>query len=667
MLEASPSLSRPRREHCRSLRPVHALALAICAWIVCGVDSLQAMDLEAQRERFREGWSAAAIGDQAGTLAVLTDLDDYPLRPYLQFELLRQRLDRVPEAVMETFLARYRDWSFSRPLERSWLRQLARSGQYAALRRHAGESEDPIVRCHLARADLGAGRTDGLAPRVTALWTVGASQPDDCDPIFDWWRAEGFLTGDRAWARFGLAVGQDNRGLARYLRRYLDADKRRWADRWLGLHETPWQTLEAARLWADEQRARQILAEALERLASGDWQRGRDHWGELSKRFAWSPQQRADIDVRFALFQAVDMNIDALAAIDALPTSHRSQQILAWRARVAMAHGRWDAVLESIEAMSLRDQARSRWRYWRGRALAALQRADALVAFASLSGEASYYGFLAAKALGQDLRVCNEDLRPDPDIQARLLRDARFERALELEQVGLSWHARWTWSRVARQLTREELHQAALLAAEQDWHDRVISALGNAGTLSAYRLRFPLLEETRVIDEATRRGVDPALVYGLMRAESAMQADALSSAGARGLLQLMPGTARMVARRNALPYSGRGDLMRPTINIPLGVAHLAELQEDFDGEWIHVAAAYNAGAGAVRRWLGSRPLTDHDVWLETLPFYETRDYVPRVLAFATLYEWRLGRPPGVLADHVRPVPAGSPPVFSCSP
>ena len=659
----SSTITWPRavRGSCR------ALGFAVCAWVAIGTCSLGAMDRDAQRERFREGWAAASIGDQSATLDAIGDLDGYPLQPYLQFELLRQRLDRVPASVMERFLARYRDWSFADRLERGWLRQLARSRQYEILRRHAGDSQDPIVLCHLARADLDAGRTADLLSRVSTLWTVGNSQPDDCDSLFEWWRDEGHLTADRAWERFHLALDAGNTGMASYLRRYLDPDRRRWADRWLGMRQQPWDTLNQARQWSDAPQAREMIAETLQRLASSDWERSRDQWQALASRFGWTESQRADIDARLALFQAVDMDINALAAIDAVPDSHRSQQLLEWRARVGLAHSRWEAVLASIDAMSLRDQARSRWRYWRGRALAALQRPDALLAYASLSAEASYYGFLAAKALGQALRVCNEDLTADPAVQARLLRDARFERALELEQVGLSWHARWTWARVARQLTRDQLHQAALLAAEQDWHDRVISALGDAGTLSAYRLRFPLLEENRVLSEATSRGVDPALVYGLMRAESAMQADALSSAGARGLLQLMPGTARMVARRHALPYAGQGDLMRPMVNIPLGVAHLAELQDQFDGEWIHVAAAYNAGSGAVRRWLDSRPLTDHDIWLETLPFYETRDYVPRVLAFATLYEWRMGRSPEVLANHVRPAPAASPPVFSCTP
>jgi soluble lytic murein transglycosylase len=160
-----------------------------------------------------------------------------------------------------------------------------------------------------------------------------------------------------------------------------------------------------------------------------------------------------------------------------------------------------------------------------------------------------------------------------------------------------------------------------------------------------------MAQKGSVLALSKRHEVDPALVYGLMRAESAMQPDALSPAGARGLLQLMPSTARAVARRNGLTYNGSDDLMAPEVNLPLGIAHLAELQQRYDGDWVRVAAAYNAGISAVARWMDSRPHTDPDVWMETLPFFETRDYVPRVLAFATIYEWQFGDSPSVLARH----------------
>jgi len=331
-----------------------------------------------------------------------------------------------------------------------------------------------------------------------------------------------------------------------------------------------------------------------------------------------------------------------------------------------MALGDWEQVLDSIRRMPLLEQGQSRWRYWRGRALANLGRPDALLAFGSLAGEATYYGFLAATWLGQDLSLCPQNLTVDSQSQRRLMRDAEFDRALELYEVGLVNHARRTWSSVWRRLSDAERQQAALLAASRGWHDRAIAALGATGLMRAYPWRFPLIEVARVSEQAGRWRVDPALAYGLMRAESAMQSDALSPAGARGLLQLMPGTARDVARRKGLPYSRPTELMDPAVNIPLGIAHLSELQQRYDGEWVLVAAAYNAGINAVNRWLEERSDLPPDVWVETLPFYETRDYVPRVLAFATIYEWQLQRTPKVLAQAIVPERHHDGRAFACA-
>jgi soluble lytic murein transglycosylase len=622
-------------------------------------------DRQAERETFRQGWAAASRGDQAGTLTAIIALPDYPLTPYLEFELLRQRLDRVPEVVMEQFLARYRDWSFASSLETNWLRSLGRHGEFEALSVHGRGSTDVEVQCYLGRADLAAGRTDDLADRVQQLWLVGQSRPRACDALFAWWRRHGHLRPDLAWQRFHLALRAGETDLARYLRRYLDSDQRHWADLWLSMQARPNQALRQARQWNDHEQARLIISTGLRNLARSDWERASTLWSSLEPHFDWSEDDRHRIEREVALYQAVALDADALARIDALPDSVIDQQMLEWRTRSALATGNWTEVLASIQAMPLSEQARPRWRYWRGRALAGLQRADAVMAYASLAAEANYYGFLAASRLGQDLTLCSEDLRADAALQRRLMRDAEFERALELNQVGLNGHARRTWIRVARRLSRDELHQAALLAAGQGWNDRAISALGSTGTLQAYPWRFPLVEKGRVSSASQRWQVESALVYGLMRAESAMQADALSPAGARGLLQLMPTTASAVARRNGLPYNHSRDLMDPAVNIPLGVAHLSELQQRYNGQWIHVAAAYNAGINAVARWLDSRPFLEPDIWLETLPFFETRDYVPRVLAFATIYEWQMQQSPTVLVRNILPDLTLNGQSFSC--
>lgn len=651
----------------KTLTLLSAVLLLVMAAASGMEPELQPTDRDAERERFRAAWAAGGRGDQAALLEAIIELQGYPLTPFLEFELLRQRIDQVPEVVVEQFLARHRDWSFAASLEGAWLRSLARRGEYEALTRHGRGSNIAEVQCHLARADQLAGRTDGLADTVQSLWLVGQSQHRACDPVFAWWRRQGNPRPEVAWQRFHLALRANEEGLARYLRRYLDDDRRYWSDLWLGLHSRPSQTLREARRWRDHEQARLIIETGLVRLARSDWPQAATIWRNVQSGFDWAEQDRQRIEREIALFKAVALEPAALDAIDALPAEALDQQVLEWRARAAMAHGRWDVVLDSIQAMSLTDQASGRWRYWRGRALAELGRPDAALAFASLAAESTYYGFLSALRLNQGLTVCSEDLSADPAVQRRLMRDAEFERALELWQVGLNGHARRTWTGVSRRLSQSELRQAALLASGQQWYDRAIHVLVNTGDMRAYPWRFPLVEQARVQAASERWGVDPALVYGLMRAESAMQPDALSPAGARGLLQLMPGTAQAVARRQGLSYNGQGDLMSPAINIPLGVAHLAELQERYEGAWIHVAAAYNAGIGAVSRWLDSRPFVDPDIWLETLPFFETRDYVPRVLAFATLYEWRLQAEPRVLAANMLPGHGGNAYGFVCTP
>ena len=606
---------------------------------------------EQQRETFRQGWAAARRGDQAGMMKAMTVLSDYPLTPYLEFEILRQRVDRVPEVVMEQFLARHRDWSFSGTLETAWLRSLGRQGKWDELLVHGVNSSDAEVQCHLARARIERRQQDGLEDDVERLWLVGRSQPRACDAVFSWWRRQGNPSHETAWRRFRLAVDAGENDLARYLRRYIASNQREWADHWLSMRARPHATLRQARQWRDHEQSRQLVSAGIRQLARSDWERAWQHWESLDSRFSWSEAERNRIGRELALFRAVALDEEAIAAIDALPAPVRDQQLLEWRARVAMAHQDWDAVYESIQAMDVSEQASARWRYWRGRALAEKSRPEALLAFTSLSAEANYYGFLAALLLGQDLSLCNENLGVDRAVQGRLLRDAEFERAMELFHVGLNMHGRRTWMQVSRRLSRAELEQAALLAAADGWYDRSIAALNSAGNRQAYPWRFPMAEKGDVMALSERYQVEPALVYGLMRAESAMQSDALSSAGARGLLQLIPTTAQAVANRNGLRYNGQHDLMDPAVNLPLGIAHLAELQQRYDGDWVHVAAAYNAGINAVSRWLDSRPRSDPDVWMETLPFFETRDYVPRILAFATIYEWQLGHKPSVLARY----------------
>src|SRR5690554_6786950 len=177
--------------------------LAAMIWVLAAASCMvSAADRSAERELFREGWQAASRGDQIGIMQALSGLADYPIAPYLQFELFRQRVDQVPTPVMTQFLARHRDWSFASSLERAWLRSLGERGEYALLLEHAGQSSDTQVRCHAAAARIERNDTQGLAAELRELWLVGRSQPKACNGPFAWWRRQGHPDADTAWQRF---------------------------------------------------------------------------------------------------------------------------------------------------------------------------------------------------------------------------------------------------------------------------------------------------------------------------------------------------------------------------------------------------------------------------------------------------------------------------------
>ena len=188
------------------------------------------------------------------------------------------------------------------------------------------------------------------------------------------------------------------------------------------------------------------------------------------------------------------------------------------------------------------------------------------------------------------------------------------------------------------------LYAAAAVAVAEDWPDRAIAALGDSGDRRWYDWRFPSPHIELVRENAAANGLAPAWVMGLMRSESALAEDAISHAGARGLMQITPGTASRLARKHGVAYRGRAALLEPQVNVQLGTAYLRDLLERFDGNPVLATGAYNAGPGAVDRWIGDGYTGDAAVWIDSLPYFETRDYIPRVLAFTTIYEWRLGLP-----------------------
>ena len=572
-------------------------------------------------------------------------LQGYVLYPYLQYEDLRHRRARVYDQEMQGFLAEHNGWAFASGLRAAWLRSLASREQWDSLLIYAAEARDTEVRCAYAQARIRSGQTDGLLPLAQSLWSVGRSQPKVCDPVFAWLQQQGGITPGLAWQRIRLAMEAGKPRLARYLARFLAEDERDWAERWYQQHLAAYRLLDQAAQWPDVPHGRDITEFGLGWLARKDADLAWRHYLALEKHFQWGTDVRGGIIREMALWSAVGGSSGSPERMRAVPGDARDDKLLEWWVRHGLATAAWQEVLQAIAYMSPATADDSRWRFWKARALLETGAGEAATGLlAEVAGEASYHGFLAADLLDLPYAVCPEPPAVAPADVERLAGEPGFERSLELRRAGVGNWARGEWSLATRGLDRAGLRAAAGLAVREGWPSMAIFALGDSGDRSWYEWRFPVDYSALVESSASSLDLDSAWVMGLMRSESAMAEDAVSSAGARGLMQVMPGTARQLAQRHSFAYSGPEQLLRAADNVRFGTAYLRDLLDRFDNNPVLVSGAYNAGPNAVDRWLGQRPAGDPAIWVETLPYFETRDYIPRVLAFATIYDWRLGRP-----------------------
>ncbi|MEP7070565.1 MAG: transglycosylase SLT domain-containing protein, partial [Usitatibacter sp.] len=336
---------------------------------------------------------------------------------------------------------------------------------------------------------------------------------------------------------------------------------------------------------------------------------------------------------------------------------------VAWKTRAAMRAGDWKQVLASIQSLSAEEAREPNWRYWRARALrvsGAGEGADALLK--GLAGMQSFYGILAAEELGVSIAPEWNGWRPAQADLARVGALGGIQRALALYRLGLDNEALREWQWAIRGLDDRRVLAAAELARIANEPGRAINTAERTVLIHDFAQRFPTPHRDALGAAARQWDLDEALVYGIVRQESRFMPEARSRVGATGLMQLMPATARWVARQISLAPFRPEMLVRPEVNLQMGAYYFRRVLNDL-GHPILATAAYNAGPGRARRWRDERAL-EGAIYAETIPFNETRDYVKKVFANAWFYRHRLTGKSGTMRDMLGTVPgrAGEPSV-----
>ncbi|MEO6227028.1 MAG: transglycosylase SLT domain-containing protein, partial [Thermomonas sp.] len=296
--------------------------------------------------------------------------------------------------------------------------------------------------------------------------------------------------------------------------------------------------------------------------------------------------------------------------------------------------------------------------------------AQAFYRQASLASD--FHGFLAADKLQQPYALCPWTPRVTAMDKAVVARDHSLIRALQLFALDRKGWAVREWNDALSRFDDAQRRLAVEVAQDNGWFDRGVFGLVNVGgqrypdETRLYQLRFPLHHDASIRREAARNNLDPAWIAAEIRAESVFDPKARSSADARGLMQVLPGTGASVASKIGVPWNGGDSLYDADTNIVLGSAYLRQLMDKYGGKPYQVIAGYNAGPAPLNRWVSQRPTMDPDFWIETISYKETRDYVARVLAFSTVYDWRLNGDAVRLSDRLLGSNGGSRKTFTCA-
>ena len=558
------------------------------------------------------------------------------------------------------FLQQNDDGPLASRLRLAWLYHLQRNGQSEIFLKYYQEDKAVELQCYFLRAKI---RHDQFEEhkkqylnQIRDLWLVGKSQPKQCDPLFSWYEKQGYLNNEIVWERIALAMQNNRSRLAKYLTKKLAASEKPQAQLWLEMHHNPKAKLHSKALTKDNHINRQIVRHGMKRLARKDLSQAHKTWLSIKDDYAFGSDLHDEVERSLALRAAYRHDERAKTWMYQLPKDLVDPSTSMWRTRSALRSLDWDLVLRGIAMLEEQEKAAPQWQYWKARALAEKGlRADAMGLYENIANERSYYGFLAADKLSKPYNIIDAPVQYQAAELEKIAQTPSIIRASELLLVDQFADARREWNYATQHYSQREYQIAAYLAHQWQWHDYAIRTIAKGGYFDDLEIRFPTPFTSQVAKFSNKRSLEPAFIYGIIRRESAFNPQARSPVGARGLMQLMPATARQVSKTLKLKSPTRKDLYRPSFNINLGSRYISDMLKKFNGHRALASAAYNAGPHRVKAWLPEKNTLPADVWVDTIPFTETREYVRAIFAYTALFEWKLNQNPTRLSVHLQPI------------
>ncbi len=559
------------------------------------------------------------------------------LERFIAYTQWSQNLPQQPDANFLAFIAD--DTPLAKKLREKWLYYLAQQKDWDSFSKYYKNSADINLQCFAQRANYNTGKTEEALAAARLLWLSGASQPPACNALFDLLTKSSHFDEHLINQRIILALDQGNLSLVYHLLKQYQQPRLKDVQLLNDIvrHPDHINHMESGDLHD------YFYLYGLKRMVSINMDKAILYWQEATtKHFLNEAQQQAFL-VHLVLYKTMRNHNDAPYWFAKIKPVFYTDLLLDWQIRFALKRQQWSEV-EYLIAQS-QDKEKPCWQYWLARALEAKgDKTKAKTIYESIAKNRHYYGFLASMRLNITPTFENEM----PVNNLALLKPYQaFTDNIKLLYISKQLlQASRLLNDFVSELPKDD--KSALvywLAHELQWHDKSVYLSNSDDLNNQLSLRFPLIYQQPIDQYAKNYEVSPEFIYAIIRQESGFRYDVISPAGARGLMQLMPSTASVIAKHEKIAYGDKNQLFTSQKNINIGVAYLKHLTSRYNRHPVLIAAAYNAGPRQVNYWLKNHPPKEIDIWIDTLPWHETRNYLKNIIAFYAVYQYRLQQKP----------------------
>lgn len=611
--------------------------------------NLDSPEREKQRAQFLRLEKSVWKMDSQDLAEAAQSLGDYPLVPYLLARKLGDNIRLNDEAQISAFLTRYADTPLANKLHSKWLKYLARKNEAKKFIHYYTPSRDAKLACSFLSFQISQGVDETqLYSAIADLWTVGRSQPKECDSIFKRWQKAGQLSEDLVLLRIKKAADGGSHTLIPYLKGLLDDDKKYLADLW---HKTRRDPASVAKTSLFPSKYPLVEAEimhyGLSRLIWRNTELALKTLKKAEQKVIFTNAQKSRVYGQFAIKLAIDDHQKASEYLLKADAISDDTAVTRWHLAHLLKQQDWARVILLIENSPAQKVSENAYSYWLARAYEHLGRQnEAKVLYQQLAEERHYYGFLASARLGQAHQLENAPVSVSEQSVQAVLALPETQRAFELRKLERFHEARLEWRHAQRQLDQADKLAAAVISSAWEWHDQSIFTFSREGYLDDVKRRFPTAFEDIIVKEALKNKIEPEWAFAIARRESSFMPDAVSPANARGLMQVLPSTAKYLEKRRITARQ----LLDANTNVKIGNKYLRYLMNKLNNNSILATASYNAGWRRVKQWLPENEALEADIWVELIPYKETRNYVKAVMAYKQIYHSQLNEDGTVTAN-----------------